>query len=472
MKFLFVARNPSLYVQFEHVIKGLIEQGHQLEFHLVSMVWRNAKMDTEILSQYAGRTDGSFSFRPSLVPLGLRAAVLRHKREMVNYAAYLRKDNPLSRSPYMIERQCQALYPPMHILALNRIFKTYVLRKGRIKKLSCLEKCIPPDEKILKRLQEDRPDLVLASPFIFSRSSIETEYIKCANALNIPTCAAIFSWDNLTSKGIFQIIPDTILVWNEKQVVELEQLHGVEKEKGIVTGAPSLDGWFDRKPKQSFKEFCDQHTLSDKKFILYLCSSQTIARDEHVYVKELVTFLQTEMGQCCPTVVIRPHPLNIGIWHDWKMIGTAIIPQSSRDIFYSAEAKDLMYESIFHSSCVIGLNTTAMIETAIIGKPCFSIIVDKYSNTQAMSGHFHHLTESGFMRTCNSMYELTGHITDALQGNDVFREAREAFIASFIRPFGRDVNSSQVMQNVLVKLASGLKNNQVKLLLKTQQDGF
>ena len=469
MKFLFVARNPSLFVQYERVIKGLINSGHNINFHLVSKVWRNAKMDTELLANYSLQTDNSFRFCQALQPSGVGATILRHKREIVNYAAYLRKDNPISNSQYMIDRQRLALYQPMHILLLNRIIQKYILKSNRFKKLSFIENSITPDRRISELLKDIQPDLVLASPFIFSRSTVETEYIKCAKTLGIPTCTPIFSWDNLTSKGIFQIIPDSVLVWNEKQIIELENIHGVEAEKAIVTGAPSLDTWFEKKPQYSHKDFCLQFGLRVKPYILYLCSSQTIARDENVFVEELITYLQSTLGENCPTVVIRPHPLNIDIWNGWNMPGSIIIPKSSRDIFYSIDAKNLMFESIYHCTCVVGLNTTAMIETAIIGKPCFTLIVDKYSNTQEMSGHFHHLSDAGFMYSTRSMDKIADKIYESLQGSDEMSKEREAFVFSFVRPNGLDVSSSWVMQFVLEKLGKGFKLGDIRTLLKTDQ---
>ena len=470
MKFLFVARNPSLFVQYEHVIKGLIGGGHAVDFHLVSMEWRNAKMDTKILEDYTKKTDGVFRYRKACIPSGVRSGILRHKREIVNYAAYLRKENPISISPYMVDRQRLALFPPMHILLLNRIFKKYVLKKNRIKKMLFIEKCIAPDSSICQELREIGPDIVIASPFIFSRSSVETEYVKCAKSLDIPTSVSIFSWDNLTSKGLFQIVPDSVLVWNEKQIVELEEIHDVKAEKVLATGAPSLDGWFEQRPQYTFQDFCSNYGLTEKPYVLYLCSSHTIARDEHVFVEKLVTYLQTKLGDNCPTVVIRPHPLNIAIWERWSKEGSVVVPKSSRDVFYSKDAKKLMFESIYHSSCVIGLNTTAMIETAIIGKPCFSIIVDNYSNTQEKSGHFHHLTEAGFMHSTRTMEELAARISAAVDGQDDCKEAREKFIVSFIRPGGRNVNSSMVMQNCLEQLAKGVDVAEVKKRLVKQQE--
>lgn len=471
MKFLFTARNPSLFVQYEQVIKGLIDKGHTVEFHLVSNEWRNAKMDTEMLTTYANQTKGAFSCRTAKRPRGIIAFLLKHKREIVNYAAYMREENPISNSPYMADRQRLALFPPMDVLLLNRLIVRYVLKKNRLKKLDFMERLTPADRDIIHELEKIKPDIVVASPFIFSRSTVETEYIKAAERLNIPTCVNVFSWDNLTSKGIFQVIPKTILVWNKMQIRELGEIHGVATENAIATGAPSLDVWFGRKPRNSFDTFRTKHNIPEGPYILYLCSSQTIAKDENLFVEKLIQYMKKQLGGNCPTVIIRPHPLNIDIWEDWSEEGTAVVPRSSRDIFYSVEAKNLMFESIFHSCCVIGLNTTAMIETAIVGKPCFTLLVDEYKNTQEMSGHFHHLEDSDFMVSCKSMGELTEKVSQTVAGDDPYKKGREEFINNFVRPCGAERNSSAIMQEVLERLAEGVPHAEVKERIQNLQDG-
>ncbi len=70
-----------------------------------------------------------------------------------------------------------------------------------------IETLVPPDPGITRWLEDYRPDVVVASPFIFPVSK-ELEYIKAAKALSIPTVGAVLSWDNLTSKGTFHVIPD------------------------------------------------------------------------------------------------------------------------------------------------------------------------------------------------------------------------------------------------------------------------
>jgi hypothetical protein len=330
------------------------------------------------------------------------------------------------------------------------------MKPDKLQWLNSLEALFKPDAAIQSCIKEFQPDLVMATPFIFARSLIEPEYIKAANSLGIPTVVSIFSWDNLTSKGVFQIIPDNVLMWNHSQVKELTTIHRIPESKAACTGAPSLDFWFEQSPGQTHAEFCDTHGLPhDRPYIVYLCSSQTIARDEHIFVREFVTHLNEQLGNKCPSVLIRPHPLNIDIWKDWDLDNTAIVPKENRDIFYSMEARALFFETLYHSSAVLGLNTTAMVETAIVDKPCLTLLVNRYANTQELSGHFHHLTDAGFMHITHSLDETADEIRRIMDGEDPYKSQRKAFVKYFVRPNGLALASSAVMQHTLEGLASG-----------------
>lgn len=453
MKFLFVARNPSLFFQYEKVIRNLCGRGHRIEFLLNSMTWRNAVMDENALSGFVEESAGAFTFAPAPKPSGLGNYLLRHKRELMNYAAYLRPDNPISTSPYMVERAARAMYPPMHILGRNRLLRRWLVSAMGQAVMRRMEEAIRPHSAIIRAIAERKPDLVLASPFLFSRSD-EIDFIKAAKILGIPAAVAIFSWDNLTSKGVFQVEPDGVLVWNKAQVHELEAIHKIPQSKAIWTGAPSLDFWFDVNPRQSREEFCRTHGLDPARpYVVYLCSSQTIAPDENIFVAELIHVLQARLGASCPSILIRPHPLNLAIWEGFDEPGAVVVPRSNRDIFYSMEARHLFFDTFHHSSCVMGLNTTAMVESAIVGKPCLTIPAAHYAATQEQSGHFHHLTDANLLYVARTLPEVADMVHDLTERRDEKAAARAAFVQSFVRPWGLKRPSHGIMTHALESLA-------------------
>ena len=65
-----------------------------------------------------------------------------------------------------------------------------------------------------------------------------------------------------------------------------------------------------------------------------------------------------------------------------------------------ADERDDFFDSLYHSRAVVGINTSAMVEAAIIGRPVHSIVADEFAGTQEGTIHFHHLLpeHGGFLR--------------------------------------------------------------------------
>jgi hypothetical protein len=88
-----------------------------------------------------------------------------------------------------------------------------------------LERLLPVNPLMRDFLSELQPDLVVVSPLVIIGGSgvQETEVIKAARALGIPTAVGVASWDHLTSKGLIRLVPDAVLVWNDLQADEAER---------------------------------------------------------------------------------------------------------------------------------------------------------------------------------------------------------------------------------------------------------
>ena len=73
-------------------------------------------------------------------------------------------------------------------------------------------------------------------------------------------------------------VPDRVFVWNEFQAREAVDLHGLEYERIVVTGAQLFDTWFARSPSTSRQEFLASAGLPPgSPFVLYVGSSRNIA---------------------------------------------------------------------------------------------------------------------------------------------------------------------------------------------------
>jgi hypothetical protein len=140
-------------------------------------------------------------------------------------------------------------------------------------------------------------------------------------------------------------------------------------------------------------------------------------------------------------VLVRPHPYNTRAWAtaDVGDAATAVWP---RGAFNPAgdEGRHDFFDSLHHAAAVVGINTSAMIEAAIVGRPVLTI--GEFA-TQHGTLHFQYLLRQngGPVAHAGTLGEhvsqlgalLHGARVDAIGGAEL--DARD-FVRSFVRPQG------------------------------------
>src|SRR5205823_4641606 len=121
--------------------------------------------------------------------------------------------------------------------------------------VQAVERCLPPAPAADRFLAEIDPDVVLVTPLI-ELGSTQADWLRAAKRRGLRTGFPVFSWDNLTNKGLLRDVPDLVLVWNDLQAAEARELHGVPADRIRLTGAPAFDHWFDWGPSRERDESC------------------------------------------------------------------------------------------------------------------------------------------------------------------------------------------------------------------------
>ena len=327
--------------------------------------------------------------------------------------------------------------------------------------LGRLESAIPVSRRLRHFLDAQRPDVVVVSPLVDAASD-QVDLVRVAQAMGIPTVAAIASWDNLTNKGHMRVQPDLVTVWNEHQKSEAITLHGVEAGRVVVTGAQLFDRWFERRPSQSREDFCRMVGLpSDRPMILYTGSSVFIARSEveAPFARRWIAALR-ESGD--PTlrdaaILIRPHPFNCEAWEvaDFSDLGPVSVFPRQRYTPSSELARTSFFDSLFYSAAVVGVNTSAMVEATILGRPVLATLTPDFAATQEGTVHFHYLLpeNGGFLRVAQSLEQHVEQLSDVLRHPEVTREQTERFVGAFLRPYGLRTPATPMLADALERTA-------------------
>jgi hypothetical protein len=320
----------------------------------------------------------------------------------------------------------------------------------------------PPDRKTLKYVRRAEADAVVVSPLI-SRGewgARHTETVKAAQHLGLPTAAAIGSWDHLTTKGLIKVVPDRVIVWNEAQRREATKLHRVPRRRVVTTGAQAFDQWFSRTPTLTRAQFLASVGLDPARpYVLYTGSSPNItpAAEELPFVDG---WLRALRGMPAPLadvgVLVRPHPGNMDAWADVDLseLGAAIAPRERPGIPMDEADEALYFHSIHFSAAVVGINTSAIIESLIQRKPVLTIRAPQFAQEDTL--HFRHLLpdSGGCVKLAATMSEHVAQLGEVLDDPDAQRAEIERFLVSFVRPHGLGQPATPLLADAIEALGA------------------
>ena len=440
MKILFFMRHPGYTRNFESTLRLLAERGHHVHMAFDRRERAIAPgMVDALVAEYPNISHGPAPGREN----DGWTVLVQELRLGFDYLRYL---EPRYRDAHKLRARADSRAPGLiRRLAAGPLGRSWfgLRRLGTV--LRVLEQAVPNSRRVDDFLREHRPDIVLVTPLVDLASS-QPDYVRGAWARGIRTGLCVASWDNLTNKGLIQHVPDFVTVWNQAQKDEAVQLHGVAAERVIVTGAEAYDHWFDWAPSTTRAEFCDRVGLpQDRPFILYLCSSPFIAPREASFVLDWLGRLRggSHGGVQGAGVLIRPHPQNAAQWGDVdvEVFGNvALWPRSGANPVTDRSKADF-YDSIYHSAAVVGVNTSALIETAIVGRPVYTLLAPEFRDTQEGTLHFHHLLDvnGGLLHVARSHEEHAAQLAQALAGGAGRDERGQRFLEAFVRPHGLDV---------------------------------
>jgi len=227
-----------------------------------------------------------------------------------------------------------------------------------------------------------------------------------------------------------------------------------------VTGAAPYDHWFEWRPCESHHAFCTRVGLPPgRPYLLYLCSSKSIAPHEAAFVRRWVTELRAVSPQLRGAgVLVRPHPENAKQWREadlsdlehvalWPPAGASPVDENSRAEYY---------DSIYHSAAVVGVNTSAQIESAIVGRGVYTVLTTEFRGAQQGTLHFRHLGDanSGLLHVAENFAEHAEQLEAALDAAHDGDDRCRRFIETFVRPHGLHRPATPVLVAALEETAA------------------
>jgi len=454
VKILFLMDSPEYLRFYDSAVEELAARGHTVAIAVNSQRVKKP-VGLEGLRAYADRVS-VLGVAPEF--RGIWSDIAHSVRATMDFVRFLHPS--FAAAPALRARMKRKVLPrPYHWLDAITTLRGDTVRRAE-QALMAAERAIPVCGSIVEFLRSQAPDVLLVSPLVAAASE-QVDWIKAARACGIRTAVCIASWDNLTNKGLLRVAPDRVIVWNEAQRREAQEYHYIPPETIEVTGAQLFDRWFAKEPTRPRDAFCHRAGLPDSgPFVLFTGSSSFISESsaEVAFVRRWIDAVRRSNDAALRTinVLVRPHPYNFHRWADQPVAdlpGVSVFPRQSYNPI-DADTRDDFYDSLYHCAAVVGINTSAMIEAAIVGRPVCSLLAPEFAGTQEGTVHFHHLLpeNGGFLRIAAGLDEHVAQLAAVLRDPDATGAETARFVASFIRPHGVDRPATPIFADAIERL--------------------
>lgn len=456
MRILFLGRHYVYFRNYEGVIRLLAERGHRIHLAVERGETLGGMALVEALAQtYSGvtfgeapgRADDDWAWLSERLRLGLD---------------YLRYQHPIFDQAHKLRARARERTPGAFI-GLGSVVRRLGgwFRECAAWLIRRLESALPPDPDVERYLASQQPDLLLLTPLI-SLGSSQIEYLRAARRLGLPTGLCVWSWDHLSSKALIRESPDRVFVWNETQRQEAVHLHGVSRNRVVVTGAQCFDQWFERAPSRDRETFCNQRGLDPRKpFLLYVCSALFGGSPEEApFVLEWARHVRASRWPELRNagILVRPHPSRLAEWRHRDAAAAGLVVWGGNPVDEAARAD--YFDSLFHSAAVVGLNTSAFIEAGIVGRPVHTLVLPAFSENQTATVHFHYLTTvgGGLLEVASSFDEHLDQLHRSLESPP---RGLKPFVRDFVRPLGLERPATPILADAVEDLGAGARRHAV-----------
>ena len=454
LRILFSVRKPSNVRHYESVLRALAARGHQID------LVRERFGDEEWPPFVVALANSCSGIRLETLPATAKDAWWELAMQFRRARFFLRFLGPVYRDTPALLKRARKRAPVSAVRLATHCGRPGRWLLGHL--LRFLEQATRNNGIYHGFLGERRPDVVVLTPLVVLKTA-QLDVARAAIELGIRNVFAVASWDHLSSKDELDFAPQQVIVWNEIQKREAIDHHRVKADRIVVTGSQVFDEWFDKRPSTPREEFCRRVGLrSDRPIVLYAGSSLLEeSPPEPPFVTRWARHLRESghpaLRDC--GILVRPHPERGSLWRRIDLSGLENIASWPRvgDSPIDARSKADYFDSMYHAAAVVGLNTSAMIEAAILGRPVHTVLLPAFFDNQEGTVHFRYLLDGpdALLRATRSLDAHAHDLAQVLDGHDADPNRSTRFVQAFVRPCGLHTSATTRFVEAIEALASG-----------------
>lgn len=320
-------------------------------------------------------------------------------------------------------------------------------------------------------LSEHNPDLVVTGTPGFNEHDVHA--LRSAKRLNVPTATVMLSWDNLTSKGYMNGIPDQLLVWSKLMADEAVEYHDFPRDKIFETGAAQFDIYYQAKKTTDIPAWRRKYRVPTDAFLMmYGTINPGICGHELDILKALIAKMRTTQLPRKPFLWVRLHPQVVnGAWKsslapfqqlEADDVHIEVPPVTNSKLDWDLPKEDAVHlkNLIAASDIVITTSSTLSIDAACADTPIVNVFFDGREVNPAQSvarfkkyTHYAKMLETGGIFSADTL-EQFGFAMQRYCGNPlVDHEARQSIVKQQIGTLDGEAGVRAAVR--LLQLAEG-----------------
>lgn len=212
------------------------------------------------------------------------------------------------------------------------------------------------------------------------------EVIWAARETAYPSIVLQSGWDNLSSKGILQHLPDYMCVWGEQSARHSTGIQGMDANQVVHLGAPHYEVLSSCTPESRARIRAELGIKDGETLVLFGGSFRQF--DETAALRDLDAYVENKQLNC--KILYRPHPYRLDregeadfFDIDWKHI---VFDSEMQERYRQSKAEagyikrerpiysmEYLASVISATDAVMSPMSTLLLESMVIGKPSMAI---------------------------------------------------------------------------------------------------
>lgn len=195
---------------------------------------------------------------------------------------------------------------PLYYYCIYQLIKMFPSIRTRFLKKESRHLASEEAQALLKHINPKQ--LVSTYPV----SIIEAKLLYEAKEAGIDTVLHLLSWDNISCKGKFPVLPDSFIAWGDIMKEELQEFYQIPEEKIHTCGVPHFDEHVQVRTLATPHEIIDKLGLSSSEpYLFFAMSSPRFAPREIDIVEWLAQAVEADKFGQTMQLIVRPHPQNV-----------------------------------------------------------------------------------------------------------------------------------------------------------------